>query len=43
MCMCAVELEQLLKRFQPIRANKTARGILSPIQVKDLQFAYALA
>lgn len=31
------------KLLQPISANKTARGILSPIQAQDLQFAYALA
>jgi len=31
------------KNIQNLSANKTARGVLSPIQMKDLQFAYALA
>lgn len=31
----------LPKNTQTLSANKTARGVLSPIQVKDLGFAFA--
>ena len=39
----AAKLGNLLKPPQNLSANKTARGVLSPIQVADLQPAYAIA
>lgn len=43
-CMCMqAEGQHLFNPLKPIRANKTARGLLSPFQVKDFQFAYAIA
>lgn len=41
--VCKVEDQNFLKSWKPIRAKKTAQGILSPFQAKDFQFAYALA
>ena len=35
--------EILPKKSQNLDANKTGRGILSPIQMKDLGFVYATA
>jgi hypothetical protein len=42
-CIVHDRSEYLLKNTQTLSANKTARGILSPIPVKDLGFVYALA
>ena len=39
--VCAAEVNDFLKTFKSISANKIARGVLSPIQVKDFGFAYA--
>lgn len=36
-------IEQFLKNAQTISAKNTAWGILSPIQMKDLGFVYAIA
>ncbi len=41
--VCEVEDQDFLKIWKPIRAKKTAQGILSPFQAKDFQFAYAIA
>jgi len=41
--VCKVEDQNFLKIWKPIRAKKTAQGILSPFQAKDFQFAYAIA
>ena len=40
--MCKVE-GQTSYNWANIRANKVARGILSPFQAKDFQLAYAIA
>ena len=42
-CSRVAELNEFLKTFKNPSANKVARAVLSPIQVADLQFAYALA
>jgi hypothetical protein len=41
--VCDAEVNVLPKKHSNLSANKTARGILSPIQAKDLQNVYAFA
>jgi hypothetical protein len=41
-CLRVAESDEFLKTSKLLSATKTARGILSPIQVADLQPAYAL-
>ena len=41
-CLRVAESDEFLKTSKLSSANKTARGVLSPIQVADLQPAYAL-
>ena len=41
-CMCDASVEVALNPSKHSSANKVARGVLSPIQVADLQPAYAL-
>jgi len=41
MCVRAAKLRNLLKLSQTLSANKVARAVISPIQLADLQPAYA--
>jgi len=40
-CLCATKLWHLFKLPQNSSANKVARGVLSPIQAKDLGLVFA--
>jgi len=42
-CLRVAESSEFLKTLKNPSANKVARAILSPIQMADLQFAYAKA
>ena len=41
-CLRVAESDEFLKTSKILSATKTARGVLSPIQMADLQPAYAL-
>jgi len=41
--MCKVRAQNSPKLWNTIRANKVARGLLSPFQMKEFQLAYAVA
>jgi len=42
-CLRVAESNEFLKTFKNSSANKIAQLVPSPFEVKDVQFAYALA